>query len=366
MAEPPPGKCWTCGKETTKRCSKCAEGMNQEDVTTPTYYCGKDCQTADFKAHKAKCRQATARKQLYRGGDFLQDLFYFFREEAFDIDIVDVKSQHGKLHTYEPAWNNEVTFPYFKFPGHLVTNQEDKFALLTMLCCNEPAAYMHKIVKKVFEDGIDTGYYGHDTFYLPLKTGETYVLDLAGAQYGQYRSVVPYRFYKETYCDHAPEFRPFGTAAGQRHILDAALKGQCKLFGADELQKGDPRVKLMLDYLSRLINLTIEDWEVTKATSLAVLFNKRQELYHAESKHVKEGILSNISAWMGWWQGGEGPSFRQTTKTHADASKHTTERTTTEIINHTSPEVFFEKCLSIASQKEHKKLQAEETALAKK
>ena len=50
-------KCAMCGKPDAKRCLGCGK----------VGYCGKDCQTEDWKAHKRDCRRKNVNKGVARG-----------------------------------------------------------------------------------------------------------------------------------------------------------------------------------------------------------------------------------------------------------------------------------------------------------
>lgn len=151
MASPTTNKCAHCGKDAKQCCSRCNEGVNVDGITSPTYYCGKECQTADYPAHKKICSNANARKQLYRGGEVLQQVFYAYREAAFDFVFSNLKKiEDGRLHIEEPT-HVEGSGPLYRFPGHLVDNQQDKAALLTFLACTDGVGYMFELTKKVVD-----------------------------------------------------------------------------------------------------------------------------------------------------------------------------------------------------------------------
>ena len=56
----------------------------------------------------------------------------------------------------------------------------------------------------------DDTFYQHDILQVKLKDGVIYFVDLAGAQYGFYESVVPSAMYMETRAESILEGRPFG------------------------------------------------------------------------------------------------------------------------------------------------------------
>lgn len=61
---------------------------------------------------------------------------------------------------------------------------------------------------------LSKGGYRHDVIYLPLKGDGTYVLDLAGAQYGQHKALVPLTQYLDTFiADIGKAEQPLGHKA---------------------------------------------------------------------------------------------------------------------------------------------------------
>ena len=73
-------QCAACGKEgATNKCSGCLV-RTDDHLTFATAYCGKECQTKHWNAHKASCKQM---QQTYRAMLVFQDIFEHFRSVAF-------------------------------------------------------------------------------------------------------------------------------------------------------------------------------------------------------------------------------------------------------------------------------------------
>ena len=147
--------CATCAQPAKQHCPRCIEGLDTECRPSPTYYCGKECQIKAWNKHKAICRGVTARKQLFRGGELLQEVFYTYREAAFDLNITDLKRENGVLSMYlasilyvEPTLG---VGPVFAFPNHLVRDDAEKKALLAYDACVDATAYMYGLTTKVLE-----------------------------------------------------------------------------------------------------------------------------------------------------------------------------------------------------------------------
>lgn len=147
MAPSTSNECAHCGADANQRCSRCSEGVDVDGGPSPTYYCTTDCQKADFSKHKAICRIANARKQLYRAADLLKEVFLELRHAAFDIDIQNVvRSREGRLQIHEREYNGR---PLYNFPNALVTGVEDRAALLTFLSCTDAPAHLYELTKKI-------------------------------------------------------------------------------------------------------------------------------------------------------------------------------------------------------------------------
>jgi hypothetical protein len=127
---PSTGNCHLCGRETTKICGNCAEGVDSDGNASQTYYCSKECQTEDFDTHvDHACLFSNARKQLYRGAEVLQELFFTFRQNIFENNIEKtVTDEDGKLHVYLRSieWDQ---WPLGSHPDHLKSDLHKKIWL---------------------------------------------------------------------------------------------------------------------------------------------------------------------------------------------------------------------------------------------
>jgi hypothetical protein len=152
MASPDSHNCTTCGEPAKQRCSKCSESVDRDGNAAPTYYCSTTCQRADCKKHKVLCRQSNARKQLFRGGEFLQKIFYALRQTLFDTEVLDVKLEGNKIHVYETFEPKErIPFPIFPFPEDVALGETDKTAMLSFLACTDAVVLLNGITEKAIE-----------------------------------------------------------------------------------------------------------------------------------------------------------------------------------------------------------------------
>jgi len=113
----------------------------------PTLYCSKNCLQTDRPNHKSYCQ---ARQKLFRGAGLLQEVFYAYRELAFDLDFANVDAVNGKLHVRDAVYpKDRSTGPLFTFPGDLIPDPKLKAALLTLNACSDPLQYMHGLTSKI-------------------------------------------------------------------------------------------------------------------------------------------------------------------------------------------------------------------------
>ncbi|OQO11033.1 hypothetical protein B0A48_05288 [Cryoendolithus antarcticus] len=78
--------CAVCDKDAKYRCVKCTEGLGSHGQVDISHYCGKDCQTTHWAAHKGECKVKNARKQLYRAGYVLRQCFRL-HSDLLQIDM---------------------------------------------------------------------------------------------------------------------------------------------------------------------------------------------------------------------------------------------------------------------------------------
>lgn len=277
-SETAPHKCAACHEPAAKHCSGCNDTPLEAEAI---YYCSAACQKSDWAAHKALCKRLQTRKAFYRAGETLQLIFYRYREALFDKLVARFEHKGADLLIHEGVYSlalNEhgVLFQpelgmLFPFPAHLLPSTHDKYAVLCHLACEDAAAWMHEVIKKMLKgrttstdfsqpsaaatgftgatDTTPTGLassireltvalretprevlaYSHDGHLVKqpgearhvvleatLKHGnECFVLDLSGAQFGHYAAVVPWDTYQRTRMqphDICPlvKFRAFG------------------------------------------------------------------------------------------------------------------------------------------------------------
>lgn len=139
------GICKLCAKPTTKLCQKCKEGAQGDLEHHQTYYCGKECQTIDWKSHKSICKSHRQRKQLYNAGRFVQQMFYVYRENVFDIEISKIETQDGKTLIWEGKYQRGQIMA--KYPKDLVKDESTKQVVLTYLTCSDAVHLMEKITR---------------------------------------------------------------------------------------------------------------------------------------------------------------------------------------------------------------------------
>ena len=149
------GQCAHCDSPAKTWCGRCQEGLDSNLSAYKSYYCSIECQAANFEAHKLLCRLANARKELKRGAELAQDIYYAFRQIAFDIEPTTIKVVNGKLHFFtvsikdKPPGPNE--WPLYDFPKNVVSNDEDKKALLVYNSCEDSMAFMLELLKKLLK-----------------------------------------------------------------------------------------------------------------------------------------------------------------------------------------------------------------------
>jgi len=149
MATSTDSQCAACGTPATTRCTGCTEGLDPKGDLCPTYYCAKACQVAHWDHHKRQCKLANARKQLYRGGELLQTIFYKYRGQFFDLKIDKIHKPEDTDTIFATETRKQKGEFLFPFPVSLVKDERDKKALLAWSACEYGVVYLFNLVQHV-------------------------------------------------------------------------------------------------------------------------------------------------------------------------------------------------------------------------
>ena len=110
-----------------------------------TWYCGVECQKAQWAEHKAQCKAAQSRQALYRAGATAQLIFYVFQKTTF-------MWSPGRIEKIGGTWlihpkDDRGTCQLKPFPYEIVPDVHDQEALLTYQACNTAISEMHNLFK---------------------------------------------------------------------------------------------------------------------------------------------------------------------------------------------------------------------------
>ncbi|KXT15752.1 hypothetical protein AC579_1519 [Pseudocercospora musae] len=330
-APPPPttGTCASCANSVPRPILTCFEcGEHGSSANTPAY-CSTKCLSEDRDSHRGHCGQGNVLQSIYRAGDLLQSAFYLWRRLGFDVNVKDIRKSGEALTLKE-----EISLvPHgqsilFDFPDHLVPEQNDKHKLLTFLACSDASAYMYELVKKALQDTSTTieevrlkvpssevhikRYYAHNGDYdrvtcdheviaIDCHNGHSYVIDLAGAQYGQYQAVTPLEEYLRGKLGEIERV--------DQHGYMAAVKKQCILgsgpFSEPNPQTGgqcDTRILLTLRELYGVFNAAVNKWEERQSMSISDLLNSKDIWWQRGKEQLLVGIERKMRAWIDNWK----------------------------------------------------------------
>jgi hypothetical protein len=93
------------------------------------------------------------RRDFYRAGDLLQDIFYLYREKLFDRLIDRIKLRDGKSYIHEGHYPPRLTEhdSLKPFPASICKDPLDKKALLVHISCDDAVAWMADITKQILD-----------------------------------------------------------------------------------------------------------------------------------------------------------------------------------------------------------------------
>ena len=139
-------KCSKCSKTASLTCKACKAMPNATDgQISSTWYCGSECQKADWIEHKPQCKASQARQALYRAAVTAKEIFYIYQKKTFmwaPKKFEKIGTTWLILPNVHTSTSQLVPFPYQNFP-----DVHDQEALLTYQSCNTAVSEMHNVVK---------------------------------------------------------------------------------------------------------------------------------------------------------------------------------------------------------------------------
>jgi hypothetical protein len=118
-------------------------------VVSVTCYCSQTCHAQDQDGHRSLCWIKNARKQLYRGGQLLKEVFLAIQEEIFLPDINNIAIEGDKIVGFQNDPPPKRPGPPFPFPKQLVHDKNDKAAILTFRASNVVTMLLLELIKTV-------------------------------------------------------------------------------------------------------------------------------------------------------------------------------------------------------------------------
>lgn len=124
--------------------------------------------------------------------------------------------------------------------------------------------------------------YSHFVISVPLKNGEEYILDPAGAQFRQYRAAMPQKRYMDTWAE------VINREEEQGYLQDRLQKALKYHY--------DP--ELSLDYgemhiqhgVAKAMNRAIDEWEFEKSKTVAVMLLQKEDQYKMDKADLMEAV----------------------------------------------------------------------------
>ncbi|KAL9094256.1 MAG: hypothetical protein Q9165_003396 [Trypethelium subeluteriae] len=270
-------ECAHCHSLTGLVCASCKESPLVHGGTVPeTPYCSDACWERHRARHEVDCTKWKQRRSLFRAAYIMRDLFYHFAMRHFSTAISRVVPDGNEIRIYENPIAPESVFA--DFPANEFLNCDDLLTVLTYHQCTESLFFTTALVEALFYDStestkdirvlrhnVGTKYRTplyvdqgprptlHDIWKITLRNDEVYVLDLAGAQFGNNLIVVPWQEYRSTRINgFENESDMF---AVRKEYTEGAIKDAKRTDGEDEYRN------VFIWQFTRTMDRALKAWE---------------------------------------------------------------------------------------------------------
>lgn len=155
----------------------------------------------------------------------------------------------------------------------------------------------HQSIDRHCWDGsIDRENHPHVFLECSFSNGEDYVVDLAGAQHRQYRTVMPADEYEDSYVALRLPSNPFGYAAKDREEVIEGKRDHDlpKAFDCRAFQIQREVVKSM--------NLAIDIWEKSTGKKIVETLSEKQAEFEADKQSLLAVVRKIVHDDIKWWE----------------------------------------------------------------
>lgn len=141
----------------------------------------------------------------------------------------------------------------------------------------------------------DDNVYAHSVLIVETKNGESYVLDIAGAQNGQFEAVVPTETFIDREMAKMSQLHPHGRELD--HFLRTA-------DGSSPMGEGaDIRSPQILCQTHQQLGMVIQEWERTHETSIQELVREApQNVYEQCKTSLLTKVSTDLKAFVAQWE----------------------------------------------------------------
>ncbi|KAK5624619.1 hypothetical protein RRF57_000335 [Xylaria bambusicola] len=267
-----PRACAACGNPgANMRCSDCSLS-DEEHILEKTAYCNKTCLQSHYSAHKKTC---DCRRMVLRAASLMDNMFRAMQEATYIYALGKVYKKDGMVYLLDNSWDRVgITGRrlFVPFPKGVADTKEMRLArefaqpsapffaltevvgdLIYLILSEEVTLSLFFLIKTVFKPvcknvelvhvqprnvitpicqmtagrALNVCLYRHTVLKLTLMSGEQYVLDLSGAQFGWKETLAPWTAWTELRAagmDDPKALKPSGSKISptvQQSVLEA-------------------------------------------------------------------------------------------------------------------------------------------------
>lgn len=166
----------------------------------------------------------------------------------------------------------------------------------------------------------------HQVLAVALQENESYVVDLAGAQYHQYAAVVPWDMYAERIGIVEVRSRhEFGHEARrdvEGEVIRCSKTEQVKETGVT----WDMRTYAMQAEVAKALKTGVADWEEESDMTVADMLREKAGVFKLNSKKLLTAIKSEIESYVANWKIGPEAGFQRAPETSEGGKKSVSEQ----------------------------------------